>query len=944
MSYASKATSERYPGADGIRHSTTDNLNHQMALQLDPRLAEASSHEESLEQPYYAHHKQERQQHDEGVDPALENSAALFHAPSIEYAQAPAADHHQSDSPAATSPNDPKRPRACEACRGLKVRCDQDPDRLDLPCKRCAKAGRPCAVTAPSRKRQKKADSRVAELEKKIDALTASLHAQGHGTQLDNYANHAGPAPPVESSYTAHSTPNKDAPYPGGYENRQWFQQPGQPFESRQSDMFARPGPPVSPEMGHKRRRVNENQGYRTSSSTEMNQPGLPPVHYSLQGSDANYPRRSDSQTSQMAKAALISVAVDESEAPGMLPSIHTDSCQQKQPLFDHRDVGRKIDAIMESSTAERLFDRFVRDLLPQFPAVTFSENTTAYEVRTTKPVLFLSILGATSFGLTHTKAQHDLAKEIVSVLADCVVRNGEKSLELIQALQVSALWYKPPEHSEQTNFYQLVHMAAVMAIDLGLGKRFNPSRTRRGFAGFMPDNANAGRPFLCVPNSDTIECRRAWLTCYFFTSMILRRPNLIRWTNYMAECIEVLETSPGACSSDKLLCQHVRIQHICEEIGSQFSMDDPSATIAFSDPKVTYAISIFEKQLKEWKAGIPSEVDTPALHFSGYVASLYLHEIAMHVNHNVDDFRLPFTEESLKSGSTHAGLLTPQQIGALEACLTATHGIINTFLSLGEETIRILPMLLYFVRVIYAVVILVKMYFAVTNPASELGKVLSKDSLKVEEHLEDLLAMFRLVATDDQFRPQAKILKILGMLQAWFLKHKDGAPSLQRESSNTGIASTTASEQKPRISHADARDSQQQGSYTSLNTRNTPLHLLSEVAMSNNNSNDARHATTHSAPQTQGQPPAPDSNGWYGNVPPMVAGQMTDMSMTMPGLDPSLWGSGFEQAMDMTLGVVDGDFLSSVMGDPMFFTMGIDGMGTTAGIGQGAQIQQGWS
>ncbi|TKA65099.1 hypothetical protein B0A49_08982, partial [Cryomyces minteri] len=97
MSYASKATSERYPGADGIRHSTTDNLNHQMALQLDPRLAEASSHEEPLEQPYYAHLKQERQQHDDGVDPALEDSAALFHGPHVEYAQAPAADHHQSD-------------------------------------------------------------------------------------------------------------------------------------------------------------------------------------------------------------------------------------------------------------------------------------------------------------------------------------------------------------------------------------------------------------------------------------------------------------------------------------------------------------------------------------------------------------------------------------------------------------------------------------------------------------------------------------------------------------------------------------------------------------------------------------------------------------------------------------------------------------------------------
>lgn len=69
-----------------------------------------------------------------------------------------------------------KRPRACDSCRGLKVRCDQE--RPDQPCKRCAKANRACITTPPTRKRQKKADSRVAELERKIDALTATLHAQ----------------------------------------------------------------------------------------------------------------------------------------------------------------------------------------------------------------------------------------------------------------------------------------------------------------------------------------------------------------------------------------------------------------------------------------------------------------------------------------------------------------------------------------------------------------------------------------------------------------------------------------------------------------------------------------------------------------------------------------------------------------------------------------------
>src|SRR5271167_1116217 len=48
--------------------------------------------------------------------------------------------------------NDPKRPRACEACRGLKVRCELDLNNPSGPCKRCTKANRNCVVTVPSRK------------------------------------------------------------------------------------------------------------------------------------------------------------------------------------------------------------------------------------------------------------------------------------------------------------------------------------------------------------------------------------------------------------------------------------------------------------------------------------------------------------------------------------------------------------------------------------------------------------------------------------------------------------------------------------------------------------------------------------------------------------------------------------------------------------------------
>lgn len=59
-------------------------------------------------------------------------------------------------------------PCACDACHRLHKRCDQDPAHPEGKCKRCAKAGSQCITTQPNRKRQKKADNRVAELEKKM--------------------------------------------------------------------------------------------------------------------------------------------------------------------------------------------------------------------------------------------------------------------------------------------------------------------------------------------------------------------------------------------------------------------------------------------------------------------------------------------------------------------------------------------------------------------------------------------------------------------------------------------------------------------------------------------------------------------------------------------------------------------------------------------------------
>lgn len=74
-----------------------------------------------------------------------------------------------------TAATDSKRARACEACRSLKIRCLPDEQNPGAPCRRCRGAKRQCLIIESNRKRQRKADIRVADLERKIDVLTAAM-------------------------------------------------------------------------------------------------------------------------------------------------------------------------------------------------------------------------------------------------------------------------------------------------------------------------------------------------------------------------------------------------------------------------------------------------------------------------------------------------------------------------------------------------------------------------------------------------------------------------------------------------------------------------------------------------------------------------------------------------------------------------------------------------
>ena len=86
---------------------------------------------------------------------------------------------------------------------------------------------------------------------------------------------------------------------------------------------------------------------------------------------------------------------------------------------------------------------------------------------------------------------------------------------------------------------------------------------------------------------------------------MFLHAPNVMRWTRYMDECIETLENSPGSMLSDKVLCQHVKLQHLLEDFEMQLSEQDSSFAQPSHKIQAQVIHKAFKLQLANWSAGV---------------------------------------------------------------------------------------------------------------------------------------------------------------------------------------------------------------------------------------------------------------------------------------------------------------------------------------------------
>lgn len=142
-----------------------------------------------------------------------------------------------------------------------------------------------------------------------------------------------------------------------------------------------------------------------------------------------------------------------------------------QSPAHDPIDAG-----IVSMQLATQLVGRYVSDLAPQRPLVVFPSGTSAADIRASQPILFLAVLAAAAGTMDETLGA-ELNAMLLRIYAERIMMQGEKSLELIQALLISTNWYYSLGEYDSLKFYQQIHMAATMAVDIGLAEPTSASQ-----------------------------------------------------------------------------------------------------------------------------------------------------------------------------------------------------------------------------------------------------------------------------------------------------------------------------------------------------------------------------------------------------------------------------------------------------------------------------------
>ena len=430
--------------------------------------------------------------------------------------------------------------------------------------------------------------------------------------------------------------------------------------------------------------------------------------------------------------------------------------------LEDHNQIILSfLDARFPLSKQQELLCIFTRGAGAVWPVIRLPAEVD--HIRSKYPLLLLSVLAYTTTHLlqgTELEVHDEVVRETMHMLAEELMNRGQRSLELVQALLVTTFWNKSTRKGSQASCYQLVQLAADMAIDIGI-------------AGFSLQPSPAAY-FDQHEDPTSLEARRTWLACYVALSSAskgLRRPNVYPWNSHHQECLMHLESNGDL--SDILLCQIVRIKQLIQKISNQLGIFQLDLFLDANNHDTITVMEALRDEVDIWASQIPpSLTGSEMLKVWYHVAMVHIYEVALHTPTNKSAFAAPFIPGRIpiKDFPKPTNIVSPLK-RVLEALVYNCHGVIDTVTSMEPNVILDLPTFSFTPNILYSLFVLVTTMVATTDPANTYGQCLPKDCFRIEECGQKLRNLAtRIKVLDPTFSLwTTRLVDATSWLEAWY-------------------------------------------------------------------------------------------------------------------------------------------------------------------------------
>jgi hypothetical protein len=132
----------------------------------------------------------------------------------------------------------------------------------------------------------------------------------------------------------------------------------------------------------------------------------------------------------------------------------------------------------------------------------------------------------------------------------------------------------------------------------------------------------------------------------------------------------------------------------------------------------------------------------------------------------------------------------TPSHIDAISACIYSAHSVLDEILDMNIIVLRAVPVL-YYLRMQYCIILLIKLDLAVRAETSEVAEILDRNSLLLECYMEKLIPHLVTAAGEGICRPASKYLEALLRVKSWY-EEVIGSTSVQQGAGQSREAGTS--------------------------------------------------------------------------------------------------------------------------------------------------------